>query len=641
MYKEALPKEKDRWIRVDTDHFTLFSNASERQTKQLGRHVEKLKQALEATSTEMTTISPLPTYIFVFRNESTFHDYKLGRDGRSANLAGYFVRSDDGNYVAINVASGYRPEEIIFHEYVHYWLSNNVPDAPLWVSEGLSEYYTTFKTHANFADIGRYVESHLEWLGGHDLIPMRRMLAADTSSPDYHESDRVGTFYAQSWVAVHFLMSDPQRREQLGRYFSRIKAGQDPLAAFVEAWGMTTTQFQQQLQTYVAERKFPYYKLTFEHDLDVASATVQPIEYAEVLFRLGDLLAHNPPVQFSDAEQHLLAALKIDETLAPAWATLGYLAQLRGMDGKAAVMFEKALALDKDDARTHRLYGLSLLDRFEDTLVTGFETFDTAPAMLAKARHRLSRALELEPGHPPSLAGYAGTFAYEPHSNEALLALQRGIAALPGRTDLLLDLVIVTAHRGNLDGALELLERSLRSRGEASATRSAEALIAQVCTEQAFKLADADEQEKALQLLHETAEAIETGAIRRQLLAQATTIGATAIEGEDLERYDAAIDQANEGRFEEAIRQLDELIDSTDQAQLKLVAQAQRDSLVEIRRETENITLYNKAITLANDHKFAEALSALMELLKRELDQALRAEAETVKHQIDGILGQP
>jgi tetratricopeptide (TPR) repeat protein len=635
----ALPKEGERWIRVDTDHITLFSSAPLRQTEQLGRHVEKLKQVLDATSVGMKTHSPLPTYIYVFRGNSSFRDYRIGVDGTPQNIAGYFTANEDGNYVAINVASGDRPEETILHEYVHYWLDNNVPTVPLWVGEGLAEYYSTFRSRKNVAEIGHRVMSHDRLLEGNRLLPMAEWLAADESSTSYHEDDRVGLFYAQSWVAVHFLMSDPASRGKLGVYFRKINASQDPVQAFRETWGFSPEEFGNKLGAYVKEGSYPYYQWTFEQDLEEARARVTPLDYETVLFRLGDLLAHNPPIQFESAEQHLLAALKIDGDLAPAWATLAYLDQLRGRDDSAAQRFEKALSLDEGDPRTHRLYGSSLLERFEDTLVTGFETFEEPPPMLARARRGFRRALELEPGHPPSIVGLARTYVYEPHSDEALYALQQGLDAMPSRNDLLLDLVVVSAHRGNLAGAWRILDDSLRPRGDTGMIRSAEAIIAQVSMERADELADGGKLDEAIELLRDTAKAISIGTLKRQVLAQATTLGITIADGEDSDLYRAAIDEAGEGRFEKAIAMLAEAIEITGQEQLRLVAAAQRDAIIEIKRETENITLFNRVITLANDHKFDEAAAEMEKLLARELDPDLRASAEKVKREIAKVSG--
>ena len=60
---------------------------------------------------------------------------------------------------------------------------------------------------------------------------------------------------------------------------------------------------------------------------------------------------------------------------------------------------------------------------------------------------------EVECERAPSLVGLARTYVYQPHSDETLYAIQQGLEAMPSRNDLLLDLVIVSAHRGNLPGA--------------------------------------------------------------------------------------------------------------------------------------------------------------------------------------------
>ena len=637
----SLPKEGESWIRLDADHFTVFSNTNERTARRITNQVGKLKQVLEASSVGMETHSPLPTYIYMFRNRSTFNDYTIGMNQQAEQIAGFFAGSDDGNYVAINTTSNGRPEEVVFHEYVHYWLANNVPAAPLWANEGLAEYYTTFSTRDRFAEIGAPVDAHQYWLRDNALIPMAEFLTLDTSSPDYHEQDRAGLFYAQAWVTVHYLLSDAENRGKLGDYFQKINAGKEPVEAFEQAWGLAPAAFQEKLEKYISKGSYSYYRLTFQRELEDTPATVEPMQRQDVLFRLGDLLAHNPPIQFESAEEHLLAALAIDAEMGETWATLGYLDQLRGNDQRAATRFEKALKFDAAAARTHRLYGLSLLERFEESLETGFETFDELPPTLALARSNLQRAVDLDPGHPPSLVGLARSYVYEPDADETLHAIQQGLKAMPSRTDLLLDLVIVSAHRGNLAGAWRILNDSLRLRGDSSMVRSAEGLIAQVAIEQAFALVDDDRDLEAIQLLRDTAEATTTRPVQRQLLAQATTFGTEVLEGEDLDSYDAAIDEANQGRLDDAISMLDALIERTDQEKLRMVAQAQRDALASIRQETANVTLFNQAITLANDHKFEQALKAMDELLAGDIDAELRSEALKVRREIAKVTATP
>ena len=102
----ARPPEDAKWIRVDTEHFTLLSNASERRTETIGGNLELLRQALEGTTKGFTLNSPLDTRIYVFADEASFRPFNLGTNGKPDNLSGYFVGTPDGNYVAFDASAG-------------------------------------------------------------------------------------------------------------------------------------------------------------------------------------------------------------------------------------------------------------------------------------------------------------------------------------------------------------------------------------------------------------------------------------------------------------------------------------------------------------------------------------------------------
>ncbi len=78
----------DGWRRVDTDHFILFSSADTGRTDEIGAALERLRQVLARTFTGMEVNSPLPTYIFLFRDADAFRPYRHGRDDDSVALSG-------------------------------------------------------------------------------------------------------------------------------------------------------------------------------------------------------------------------------------------------------------------------------------------------------------------------------------------------------------------------------------------------------------------------------------------------------------------------------------------------------------------------------------------------------------------------
>ena len=65
-------------------------------------------------------------------------------------------------------ADGKRDEMLrtIFHEYVHLVIDNVSDGLPLWLNEGLAEYYSTFLVDAagTGALVGRAIPAHLELL---------------------------------------------------------------------------------------------------------------------------------------------------------------------------------------------------------------------------------------------------------------------------------------------------------------------------------------------------------------------------------------------------------------------------------------------------------------------------------------------
>src|SRR4051794_2417839 len=87
----ALPGPKEEWITVRTASFTLFSNTGERKTREIGADLERLRDALSQLSPELALNSPVPTYIFVFRDTASFKPYQRTYNGQPLNSEGYFL----------------------------------------------------------------------------------------------------------------------------------------------------------------------------------------------------------------------------------------------------------------------------------------------------------------------------------------------------------------------------------------------------------------------------------------------------------------------------------------------------------------------------------------------------------------------
>jgi tetratricopeptide (TPR) repeat protein len=436
-----LPRPDQQWIELRTRNFTLVSHAGERATRRIAADLEELRGVL-ARFTSLQLSSPVPTLIFVFRDDREFDRFSLRFQGQPTAASGYFMRRSDGNYIAINGNSRRDASEIVYHEYVHYFASTNLPGLPLWFEEGLSELYASFRVTGRKAQLGFPDPVHYFLLNTQPLIPLPELLAADHSSPLYQDPDRKGMFYAESWALVHYLLvgSDLRRPEAL-RFVALVTTGVPQQEALAAAFSTDLAGLEAELDEYVGRRIFRYVESVASDRVD-QPISVRSMPYADLLYRLGDLLSqHDPPRP--EAEQYLLAAVATEPDHGPALASLGVLAADRADWPQAERYFARALAAGPDDATVQYLGGSFLLDRGDD---------------VERATASLRRASELDPEFAPAWAELAAAHvASGLLDDEAIRAAENAHRLLPSHheiTQSLLRLYLATGRRG---AAVELL----------------------------------------------------------------------------------------------------------------------------------------------------------------------------------------
>ena len=82
----------------------------------------------------------------VFRDDSALTPFKPRTRGKpSDNVAAYLSALPDINYIVLapseNREFSYR---VIFHEYTHFLIYRAAPRLPMWLNEGLADFYSTF-----------------------------------------------------------------------------------------------------------------------------------------------------------------------------------------------------------------------------------------------------------------------------------------------------------------------------------------------------------------------------------------------------------------------------------------------------------------------------------------------------------------
>lgn len=511
------PAPASPWLRVESEHFTLFGDRPGEELVQTAVELERLRSTLSLLAPGSRLDPYLPARLYLFQSGTSFAPFRLPAAGFMD--AGYLLAAEEASYGAL---VGGRPSYLILRQYVRDFLDRQLPGIPAWLRTGFAEYYGTFEADDAEARIGLPSRRHLDVLSRRpELIPTAELVAMETpaveetAAPTGFDPAAEGPvaagnedifasfgsptpFESQSWAAVHYLMGgDEAQRRRLGDYIRRAVAGEDPLAAFRAAFGTEPEAFDRALAEYVRGTTFSYLRLPVEPAARPLAA--EPMTPAETAFHLGDLLLHLGPSHRDAARQRLRRAVELDPGHGRAWAGLGRLHEEAGDEAAALGAYEKAVALLPDDASTQIRYAQAQLRS-----LGGRRAADEAgQAALAAARQAFRRATELraESGEAWAGLGQAGVLAAEPDP-EAVTALERALGLLPpGRTDVLFNLLLARARVGDAAGVDRAIA-DLRAAGadDTLLVRAREVRL-QLTLQEAHRLATNDRLDDAVALL--------------------------------------------------------------------------------------------------------------------------------------------
>jgi tetratricopeptide (TPR) repeat protein len=365
------------WVRVLSANFDVVSDSGEGEARKVSAMLEQFRYTTSQVLPQIKIKATLPTNVFLFRSHGSFHAFKPRYNGKIRNdVNGYFFGDGERSFIALTTeAGGGRAYEVIFHEYQHHILSNSLPNAPLWLDEGLAEYYSAFEPRFGGREVilGREYGRHIPLLRRAALMPLQKLFSIDQKSPEYAESGRSGLFYAQSWALTHYLMlgADGKRQPQFVRFLALLGAGRPFEESFRQAFQTDYAGMEKELREYIASYMFPAALYTLPEQVGGAKdVKVSPLSDAEVEFHLGDLLLSAK--RFSEAEPRLQRAVQKDANCAECQVALGALIFRRRDYPEAARRLRAGLAIDPANYQGLHLYANILREegRYDDAIRT-------------------------------------------------------------------------------------------------------------------------------------------------------------------------------------------------------------------------------------------------------------------------------
>jgi tetratricopeptide (TPR) repeat protein len=466
-----------RWTMVRSESMTVMGDQSANALRDVALELEQFRAVLGRLSSNGQPAPTAPTMVYVFGTRKAFEPFLPQRNGKTAALGGYFQRNVDTNTIAFSTEGFADDAAVVFHEYSHLLVGTAVRSIPVWLNEGLAEYYSTFslKSGGKGANIGLAIPRHVQLLRQR-FIPLSQLLAVDQSSELYNEGERRSIFYAESWALTHYLMTElPSGQTLINQYASAIAGGAPPDQAFAATFGMAPAAFEPKLREYVRGLTFKAWVFTFDERLQQqAPMAARVLPPAEAEAWLGDLQLRIQ--RTGDAARRIESAAAAAPDNGAAQLALARLRLAQDRADEAWPALEAALRLAPEDFAIQYRAGVTALqhlDRATDARQVDLEQ---------RAHDALTRAAGFAPNSPDTFAWLAYASLRQRAWDDAARAISRAIGLAPGRTEFRLRQADIMILRGSPNVArpmlMEIAARSADKLSADSARRRLEALDA-------------------------------------------------------------------------------------------------------------------------------------------------------------------
>lgn len=476
------------WTGVRTKNFLVVGRGRAAQVRREATRLEQFHAALSSVFARLVggeRAGPrAPTTVVLFSDDAAYSPFKPRFGGRIAGgVAGHFQSSHEVNYIAVSLASE-RDEgssSTLLHEYVHLLFSDYFRNAPVWLKEGMAEYYSTARVNGGGrVTLGGPVKPRQRFLRSGLPLPLTALFAVEESSPHYQENGKRALFYAESWALVHYLLNGggEARREQFARYLGLLSSGAEAAASFREAFGTSPDKLEGELAAYVRLPAYPERVETFERaEESRPSPHDAPLTEAEAAWHLGDMLLRAG--RDEEAEAYLRRALDADARLAAAHVSLGVLRLRQNRFDEAQQLLRRAAALDP----LNHLARFHLADALRREGVAGVVSAAEFDEKTRLIREELRRSIELAPDF---LEAYKLLALVElergDRLGEAASLLEKAMGMAPRRREFPLLLAQARIRTREFAAARTLVESITRRGGDPKLLAHAEKLLAVIAS---------------------------------------------------------------------------------------------------------------------------------------------------------------
>lgn len=288
-------KRPGSWIEVRSPRFTVVTDASARQGRRIAAQFERMRVILQQAYPQLDYGSESSVFVLAVTNKDQFRALEpiayVSR--KSLPLHGMFVHASEKNYVLMRLDSeAGNPYPVVYHEYTHLFFRQADEPIPLWLNEGLAEFYQNTEIYDQDVLLGEPNQQHLMLLRQEKLLPLTTLFRVDEKSSYYVEEKKGSIFYAECWALIHYLMLKDygEKTSKVLEYTGMVNHNVDPVTAAVSVFG-DLQKLQRNLELYIEQRTFNHFETRISRKFEDTGFQVRSLSPAQADAVKADYLA--------------------------------------------------------------------------------------------------------------------------------------------------------------------------------------------------------------------------------------------------------------------------------------------------------------------------------------------------------------
>jgi len=281
------PNAHAEWAEAKSENIIFVGDTSEAIAAELVADLEEFRATLFKLMKIPTAREVIPIKIYGVKLPSDVEQI-TGKKG----IVGSYRPKRAGPIIILNLKNiddEQSPSlQTAYHEYAHHIISAYTNDIyPRWYNEGFADYISTFTMRSKTqAEIGVPSQRRVNRLKNDNWLDMDIVTKAVRQYPNSSTGRR--EFYAQSWLAAHYIQSHPKYKKKFTTYLAFLNKGLNSASAFKKAFKMTPDAFGDKLKAYHAAGNYRTLLIELGEHHKRTAVTARQLSKGEESFHRGE-----------------------------------------------------------------------------------------------------------------------------------------------------------------------------------------------------------------------------------------------------------------------------------------------------------------------------------------------------------------